>query len=83
MFDSNPRLPVVKQEIFNSLSAQLNGKDSVDEIGRWTAKLVTENPNITFAVDAMGIANGLRVAALVYKLLDSQAEADEMNGDLL
>lgn len=81
MFD--PRLPVVKQEIFNSLSAQLNAKDSVTEVGNWAAKLTTENPNIVFAVDAMGIANGLRVAALVYKLLDSQAEADEMNGDLL
>lgn len=80
---SDQRLPVVKQEIFNGLSAQLNAEDSTAEIGRWTAKLTSENPNIVFAVDAMGIANALRVAALVYKLLDSQAEANEMNGDLI
>lgn len=77
------RLPTVKEEIFNGLSAQLNAKNSADEVGKWIAKLVTENPNIMLAVDAMGIANGLRVAALVYKLLDSQTEADQMNGDLL
>lgn len=79
MFDT--RLPVVKEEIFNGLSAQLNTANSAVEVGRWIGKLVTENPNITLAVDAMGIANGLRVAALVYKLLDSQAEADEMKED--
>lgn len=81
MFDQ--RLPVVKIEIFNGLSAQLSADNSAVEVGKWTAKLTNENPNIVFAVDAMGIANGLRVAALVYKLLDSQAEADAMNGDFL
>lgn len=80
MFDH--RLPVVKQEIFNGLSAQLNAQDSAVEVGKWMLKLTTENPNIVFAVDALGFANSLRVAALVYKLLDSQAEADEMNGEL-
>ncbi len=81
MFDQ--RLPVVKIEIFNGLSAQLTAQDSDVEVGRWIAKLASENPNITLAVDAMGIAHAVRVAALVYKLLDSQAEADAMNGDLL
>lgn len=81
MFDQ--RLPVVKEEIFNGLSAQLNADNSAAEIGEWVAKLASENPNIVFAVDAMGVANALRVAALVYKLLDSQAEANQMNEDLL
>ena len=72
-------LPRVKQEIFNSLSAQLSS--GTEEVGRWVALMATENPNIISAVDAMGTAGGLSVAALVYKLLHSQAEADELNGD--
>ncbi len=83
MFSDDQRLPAVKIDIFNGLSAQLSADDSATEVGRWIAKLTAENPNIVLAVDAMGIAHALRVAALVYKLLDSQAEADEMNGDLI
>jgi len=73
------RLPRVKEEIFNGLSAQL--EEGPEEIGRWLAKIASENPCIIMAVDSMGTAGGLQVAALVYKLLDSQAEANEMNGD--
>lgn len=72
-------LPKVKQEIFNSLSAQLSS--SSEEVARWIALMSIENPNITAAVDAMGIAGSMSVAALVYKLLHSQAEADELNED--
>lgn len=72
-------LPKVKKEIFNSLSAQLS--TGTDEIGRWVALMAIENPQITIAVDAMGTVGGMSVAALVYKLLHSQAEADEMNED--
>lgn len=82
MFDEQ-RLPTVKEEIFNGLSAQLSGDKTAGEVGNWLAKLATENPNIVLAVDAMGVANAMRVSALVYKLLDSQAQADEMNGDLI
>lgn len=75
MFDQ--RLPRVKEEIFNSLSAQLS--EGTEEIGRWIALLATENPQISIAVDAMGTVGAMRIAGLVYKLLHSQAEADELN----
>lgn len=73
------RLPRVKSEIFDSVASQCkNG----GEIEKWMQKLFDENPNVVIAVDGMGTAGGLLIAALVYKLLDSQAEANEMNEGL-
>ncbi len=74
----NQRLPRVKEEIFLSLSASMTGSNNA-EVQEWVSKLFDENPHLVLAVDSLGTSGGLLVAAMVYKLLDSQAEADEMN----
>lgn len=74
----NQRLPRVKEEIFHSLSASMTGSNNSD-VQEWISKLFDENPHLVMAVDSLGTSGGLVVAAMVYKLLDSQAEADEMN----
>jgi hypothetical protein len=70
-------LPVVKPEIFSSLTAELDA----EKIGKWMAKLATENPQIAIGVDALEKTGSMMVAAYVYALLNSQAEADTMNKD--
>ncbi len=72
------RLPRVKQELFGNMSADFGNPAKVES---WIAKLANENPQIILAADATGQAGSVLVAALVYALLDSQAEANEMNED--
>lgn len=71
------RLPRVKEEIFIGINA--SSLEGTNELCRWITKLAVENPQIIIAVDSMGISGGIRAAALTYKLLDSQGEADELN----
>jgi len=73
---SEPRLPQVKRALFDGMSADFGKSDKVES---WIAKLANENPQIIIAIDALGTSGGILAAALVYALLDSQAEADEMN----
>ncbi len=70
------RLPRVKSTLFDGMSANFGNVTKVEE---WIAKLGDENPQLVLAVDALGKPGGVLIAALVYALLDSQAEADEMN----
>lgn len=72
------RLPRVKREIFGSLTAEMKSDDFLET---QVTRMATENPQLLLAVDALNITGGLTVAAFIYALLDSQAEADEMNED--
>jgi hypothetical protein len=71
-------LPRVKQEIFNGMTASLAAGLQVDD---WIATLARENPQILMGVDAFGKPGALLIAAYVYALLNSQAEADRMRED--
>ena len=71
------RLPRVKEEVFLGINA--SSLEGTEELCRWIVKLAVENPQIIIAVDSMGVIGGIRTAALTYKLLDSQGEADELN----
>lgn len=74
---SERRLPHVSNAILQSITATMGTDDT--QLQGWVQKVAYENPEIAIAVDAMGIKGGLLIAALVYKMLDSQAEADSMN----
>ena len=71
------RLPRVNEGVFIGMNA--SALEGSEELCRWIIKLAVENPQIIIAIDSMGVAGGIRTAALTYKLLDSQGEADELN----
>jgi len=70
------KLPRVKSELLAGIAA-----DREDCLEEWFTKLVNENLQIVFAVDALGAPGEICVAAFVHALLDSQAEADQMTED--
>ena len=70
-------LPTVKPEILESILADFEG----NKLGVWLARLAAENPQIVVAIDALGGTGNLVAASLVYALLNSQAEANQMNED--
>ena len=74
---SSQRLPRVKAELFPSIAADMK----TETFEKWITKLATENPQLVMLVDAMGQAGAINVAAMVYHVLDSQAEADQLNED--
>lgn len=74
---SKQRLPRVKAELFSGIAANMNTKTFEE----WVQKLANENPQLIILVDAMGQSGAINVAAMVYHVLDSQAEADQLNED--
>ena len=71
------RLPRVKAELFSGIAADMK----TETFEKWIEKLARENPQLIILVDAMGQAGAINVAAMVYHVLDSQAEADQLNED--
>lgn len=83
----NTFLPVVKQEIGGSLERELINKDDLKYIKAQLKRLDVENPTIAYFIrnfakttkDKIGVAY---CGLIVYRLLESQAEANRMNAEL-
>jgi len=73
-------LPTITSATLDGMLASMS-KDL--QIHDWVAKLCRENPQIVYVLDMLPSESksSLLVASMVYKMLDSQLEADQMNKD--
>lgn len=69
------RLPRVQADLFQSISADMKP----ESFEQWVTKLATENPQIVILLDALEKPSPITAVAMVYHVLDKQAEADQMN----
>jgi len=79
-------LPVVKPEIGGPLERELFDKFDVDYIKETLARLDTENPTIARFIRKFSKTTDDRKGAafcgvVVYRMLESQAEANRMNAE--
>ena len=75
------QLPTITSATIDSMIASTGDPDQIHE---WIAKLCRENSQIVFILDGLNSeikSSSLLIAAMVYKMLDSQMEADQMNKD--